>query len=241
MIRTFAALSLAATLLAACAPNQGPRTANERFFRAIGEKAQPSDVVATELAFARMAQEKGQWTAFRKFATDDAVMFVPQPVNARDWLGKQEDPPEAVRWQPHQVWASCDGSLSVTKGAWQRPDGTHGYFTTVWERQRNGEYKWVIDQGDVLTEPLEEPEFIRTEVADCPTPEQRIDSIANAAEAVLDDTMPAGGEYFGRTSTDGSLFLNFVATDSARHWKLWMWKDGALVEAMNGQVAVKPN
>ena len=81
-------------------------------------------VVAAEIAFARAAQEKGQWTAFAEYATDDAVMFVPEPVVARDWLRRQTDPPQPVQWQTHQVWSSCDGTLAVTKGAWQRPDGT---------------------------------------------------------------------------------------------------------------------
>src|SRR5690606_29429218 len=97
-------------------------------------RADPGKVVAAEIAFARTAQEKGQWTAFAEFAADDAVMFVPAPVKAKDWLKGQRDPAEAVRWQPHQVWSSCDGTLAVTRGAWQRADGSTGYFTTVWQR-----------------------------------------------------------------------------------------------------------
>lgn len=171
MLRAVSSIALAA-LLAACASGQ-PRTPRQMIDRALAGSniAVPGEVVAAELAFARMAREEGQWTAFRKFATEDAVMFVPEPVNARDWLAKQKDPAESVRWQPHQVWMSCDGSLAVTKGAWQRPDGSFGYFTTVWERQPNGEYKWVLDQGDVLTEPLAAPDIIESTVADCGEPE----------------------------------------------------------------------
>ena len=87
-------------------------------------RANPSAVIAAELAFARLAQEKGQWTALLETSTGNAVMFVPQPVNAHEGLRRQTNPPEAVRWQPHQVWSSCDGTLAVTKGAWQRPDGS---------------------------------------------------------------------------------------------------------------------
>src|SRR5690606_26907150 len=136
-------------------------------------RANPSKVIATELAFARTAQEKGQWTAFAEYATADAVMFVPEAVNAQAWLKGRANPPEAVRWQPHEVWSSCDGSLAATRGPWQRPDGSVGYFTTVWQRQRDGEYRWVMDQGDVLPEPLEAPEMIGAVTAACdsqPTP-----------------------------------------------------------------------
>ena len=132
--------------------------------------ANPSALVAMELAFNRMAQDKGQWTAFREFADEDAVMFVPQAVKARDWLKGRGDPAQAVTWQPYQVWMSCDGTLGVTKGAWQRPNGTVGYFTTIWRKQgkpgKNGEYLWVLDQGDVLPEPLPEPDFLSASVAD---------------------------------------------------------------------------
>jgi hypothetical protein len=130
--------------------------------------ANPGAVVAAEVAFAKLAQEKGQWTAFLFTATKDAVMFVPQPAYAQDFLKGKPNPPQAVKWQPHQVWSSCDGTLAVTRGAWQRPNGTTGYFTTVWQRQKKGDYKWVLDQGDELPLPLDEPEMIVSKVADCP-------------------------------------------------------------------------
>jgi hypothetical protein len=129
--------------------------------------ANPSAVIAAEIAFAKLAQEKGQWTAFRATATKDAAMFAPQLVLTQDFLKKKADPPVAVKWQPHQVWSSCDGSLAVTRGAWQRPDST-GYFTTVWQRQKDGKYKWVLDQGEALPMPLDAPDMIVAKVADCP-------------------------------------------------------------------------
>ena len=131
--------------------------------------ANPGAVIAAELAFAQLAQTKGQWTAFRSTATKDAVMFVPQMVYAQAYLKDKADPASAVKWQPHQVWSSCDGSVAVTRGGWQRADGSTGYFTTVWQRQKGGKYKWVLDQGDALPMPLDAPEMIVAKVAQCPT------------------------------------------------------------------------
>lgn len=130
--------------------------------------ANPSAVIAAEIAFAKLAQEKGQWTAFRATATPDAVMFEPQMVLAQQWLKGKADPARTVSWQPHQVWSSCDGSLAVTRGAWQGEKGVSGYFTTVWQRQKDGKYKWVADQGEALPMPLDPPEMIVAKVADCP-------------------------------------------------------------------------
>ena len=42
--------------------------------------------VDAELAFARDAQRIGMWTAFRKYADADAVMFTPQAVWAHNFL-----------------------------------------------------------------------------------------------------------------------------------------------------------
>lgn len=141
--------------------------AAERRGRPVARSASPGKVVAAEIAFARLAQSKGQWTAFRETAAEDAVMFVPQLVKARDWLKRQKDPARAVSWRPHQVWLSCDGSLAVSYGAWQGEPGSHGYFTTVWERQQDGGYKWVMDQGDATSAPLSEPEMIGSGIAAC--------------------------------------------------------------------------
>jgi len=221
---------LLAGLLASCAsgPGNDPR---ERFYRSLAPRANPSAVIATELAFAREAREEGQWTAFREFAAEDAVMFVPEAVKARDWLAKRADPPQPVQWQPHEVWSSCDGSLSVTKGAWQRPDGSTGYFTTVWERRgRPGddeEYRWVLDQGDTLAEPLPEPDIIRTTVADCGA-----DALPVAPASVSGVTAGSGN------SRDRTLTYTWhVAPDLSRTITVTMLIDGEAEDVLKVAVA----
>ena len=153
--------------------------------------ANPSAIVAAELAFAQLAQARGQWTAFVATSTDTATMFVPQPANAHRYLKGKSNPPVAVRWQPHLVWSSCDGSFGVTTGAWQLPTAT-GYFSTVWQRQKNGGYKWVMDGGDTLAAPLSAPEFVQAKVASC---EHR----AAVAAAAAPDTDTVAGQSDDRT------------------------------------------
>lgn len=128
-------------LLALGACSQQGRPQGPRF-----NTAQPGEVIAAELGFARLAQERGQWTAFRETAADDAEMFVPQRVNAQQWLRGRADPPVSVRWSPQAVWVSCDGSFAVTKGNWTGPNSS-GTFATVWQRQPRGGYKWVLDMS----------------------------------------------------------------------------------------------
>jgi len=129
--------------------------------------ASPAAIVAAEVALSQLAQRKGRWAAYRTTADENAVLFVPQRVVARAWLKKIAEPTRKIAWQPYQVWLSCDGSLAATYGAWQRSDGSSGYFTTVWRRQPKGDYKWVVSQGEPLAEPLQAPAMIGSKVATC--------------------------------------------------------------------------
>tara|TARA_R110002126_G_scaffold280364_1_gene427716 strand:- start:17380 stop:18099 length:720 start_codon:yes stop_codon:yes gene_type:complete len=174
-MRIFAAMGIA-LLLAGCAAGGGRLNDRERYDRVMGSPvANPSAIVQAELAFARLAQEEGQWTAFRETATDDAIMFTPDLVNAQQWLKGKADPPQAVTWQPHHIYMSCDGSIAVSTGAWQNAKGDSGRFTTIWQQQDFGqrrpnkktEWKWVFDDGDALDSPLAEPDYVETDVASC--------------------------------------------------------------------------
>ncbi len=158
------------------ASTASPAAARERDRRSIGKPvANPSAIVKAELSFARLAREEGQWTAFRETAADDAVMFVPNLTNAQQWLKGKADPAAAVEWQPHKIFMSCDGSMALSTGAWQRADRTTGRFFTIWQQQNFGkrkrgkkaEWKWVFDHGVALEAPLEEPDFVETEIASC--------------------------------------------------------------------------
>ena len=160
-VRLFS-LSCSLLLLAGCAGQQR----DDEFSRR-PPPTSPSDLVSAEIAFNQLAQEKGQWTAFRETATPDAVMFVPNMVQAQTWLKGRANPAQTVKWQSHKVFMSCDGTLGATTGAAQWPDGSYGYFTTIWQRQKNGSYKWVADHGGKLTSPRPVPEIIETRIADC--------------------------------------------------------------------------
>ncbi|MBS0478150.1 MAG: hypothetical protein JSR79_02485 [Proteobacteria bacterium] len=122
--------------------------------------------IDAERAFAADAKTIGQWTAFRKWSTDDAVMFVPQPVNAHEWLKDRKDPAKSVRWQPISSYVACDGKWAVNTGAWWRADGSVGYFTTVWHKERIG-WRWVLDSGDGLSAARPVPAKPAVRIAKC--------------------------------------------------------------------------
>ena len=215
---TVAALAVALT---ACASGPGGGGRGPAFGRF---SANPSAVIAAELGFARLAQDKGQWTAFRATASEDALIFTPQRNKAADYLEDKDDPLVSVRWQPHQVWSSCDGSYGVTRGAWQGSKGT-GYFSTVWQRQKDGRYKWVVDQGGALVQPLTAPESIKATVADCSTDRPPpIPPLANLPE----------GEISRVLADDGSLeWTSATSPRGATRFILRLWDGKAFVTAID--------
>ena len=108
----------------------------------------PVSALDAERAFIRDAQIEGQWTAFRKWAADDAVLFVPQTVNAKEYLAPLKDPPAAIAWWPTASYVSCDGSYAVNTGPWVNGGGRAlGYFSTVW-RKTGDSWRWIYDGGD---------------------------------------------------------------------------------------------
>jgi hypothetical protein len=113
--------------------------------------------VDAELAFVRDAQRIGMWTAFRKYADRDAVMFTPQAVWVQQFLKDRKDPPKSITWRPAHSFVSCDRRTAVNTGPWFTSDGKRGgFFTTVWQREK-GQWHWVYDGGGPLDESAPAP------------------------------------------------------------------------------------
>lgn len=194
--------------------------------------ANPSAVIAAEIAFNTLAQQKGQWTAFRATAAKDAVMFEPHMILAEQFLKGKADPARSVTWQPHQVWTSCDGTLAVTRGAWQAEGGVSGYFTTVWQQQKDGKYKWVADQGEPLPMPLDAPDMIVAKVADCP-PGYR----GKPPKPVKTAPLPFNPAQRSGKSLDGTLSWDVsVAADHSRRFVVTMASGGQAATVQDLQV-----
>lgn len=172
--------------------------------------------IDAERAFAADAQKLGQWTAFRKHAAKDAIMFVPRAGSAHEFLKDKADPPVAVFWWPGRSYVSCDGGTAINTGPWVRAWGKSvGYFTTVWRRQPDGGWKWLLDHGDVLEKPRAEGGDIEARQASCTKP----------VKAPLPKLgMTKGGSAGAGKSDDGTLAWRwFVRADGSRTFEAQIW------------------
>jgi len=184
-------------------------------------------VVDAERAYAAMAHEKGQWTAFRMTAAPGAVMFVPDPVDAADFLKGRKDPAVAVKWQPAQSYLSCDGKTGANLGPWQRPNAV-GYFTTIWTRSA-GAWRWDVDFGDKLDAAMPAaPAKLAPRRASC-----------RAAKPALLPKLAAVEKSGRGSSADHSLEWTWrVEKDGSRHFLVYLWNGRSYDRVIDRTIAV---
>ena len=215
--------------------------------------ANPSALIAADIAFARLAREKGQWTAFRETADDAAELFAGGRVLAKTALKDRKDPANPNQWAPRSAWISCDGSAGLTFGGWHSPGGGDGEYVTVWQRQLKGkaDWKWVLDDGQALPAPLRALDWAEGKVADCPArkpsdaakpqdndrrkPEKqsKLPPIQPLAGPIPPNDAPQGADSKDGQSRDGTLaWRSTVLPDGTRRFAAWLWKDGAMQEVV---------
>jgi hypothetical protein len=204
--------------------------------------ANSSAILVAEIAFARLAQEKGQWTAFRATAAPDALLFVPEPVLAQSWLKGRADPPTAVKWQPQRLFMACDGRTGASTGASQYPGGAIGYYTTVWQnlekpRARREDWKWVLDHGALLDQPRATDDMISSRTAACAgNPRALLEGVPlGIAPKPARGAAPARSG--ARASDDGTLVWRWdVRPDGGRTITIDLWNGTAFETVVRDDV-----
>lgn len=184
--------------------------------------------VDAERAFARDAQRLGQWTAFRKYADDTAVMFTPQAIWAHEFLAGKKDPLKSIVWGPSHSWTSCDGRTAITRGPWATAAGKwSGYFTTVWVREEGG-WQWTYDAGDELTAPTPLPKKAKVQRASCAGREKISGEYREEVKPIARIAGKPPADAGQGRSADGTLIYVWkVAASGERHFqaKLWNGRD----------------
>lgn len=118
-------------------------------------------LVATEQAFSQAAADKDTREAFVQFIAEDGILFRPRAVNGKRWMQDHPVPPTQtsekralLAWQPIFADVAEAGDLGYTTGPWEfkddikdvRPSG-YGDFVTLWKKQADGSWKFVVDLG----------------------------------------------------------------------------------------------
>src|SRR5215218_2937580 len=81
------------------------------------------EMVTTEQAFSKMAEEKNTRDAFLAFIADDGLLFRPGAVNGKKWLLENPLPPSdkkpLLAWQPSFAGMAASGDMGFTTGPWE--------------------------------------------------------------------------------------------------------------------------
>ena len=231
--RIFASLLVALSLSACAGGNSDPLGGNFRApaeRRALDPIGDPGNVAASDIGYSRMVREDGAGAAFDRYAASGAVLHLAGgPVAAKQAFANESAGERIARRGPKAVWSSCDGSLAVSTGRFARADGLVGNYTTVWELQRDGDYRWTYElretddpqppppapgaQYDDDTIVVTELTSIQGRVADC----ARRGEAAPAYEGAL-----SGANASGR-SRDGTLVWQWSGANGTGRRVLTEW------------------
>ena len=122
------------------------------------------EVMDTDLAFSTYSNEIGFRKALVEYAADDAIKLVDDAfpigkaqlqMDARlDTLGNSRG---TLTWRPLKVHLAASGDLAAAFGDWKlltksprtSNDTTlYGNYITVWKKQVDGSWKYVVDGGN---------------------------------------------------------------------------------------------
>ncbi len=179
--------------------------------------AQKSDgttksLVNAEKAFAEEATKDGTKAAFLKYAADDALVFRPNPTNAKKFYGTAEDMTN-LSWTPTFARTSRSGDLGFTSGNYvvNGQSKSYGHFASVW-RVKDGVWQVIIDLGAETNKPLKNATLNFVEPKDHYLPKygnekelKASKEIINSTERTLNATLKSYGP---------SAFAGFLNKDS---------------------------
>lgn len=241
---------LAFTLTACVGGPQRPRFAPGVIDRALASapgEAQPSRVVATEVAMSQAEKAEGVWAARSRFTAPGAIWHVNEgAVGAVERMDSMAKLDGTADWGPRTVVMSCDGALAVTLGRFRSISGKFGTYVTTWVRQANNSYKWIYNT-DWIDDPQPPPrpdvgdedslitvigiDAIQGLVASCP----RAGAPVPPPPAIsLANDNPGAAQL----SRDGTLRWRWEhRSDGARYVRVEYWYEGEWVTAIEEGLA----
>ncbi len=135
---------------------------------ALSTFAQKSDgttksLVSAEKDFAKAVAKNGDKDAFLEYSLGSALVFRPNPVNAKTFYTNKANSENDVSWTPNLAKVSRSGDLGFTTGPYEvgAADKKYGQYLSIWKSE-NGKWKLAIDLGTESNKPLAKvtPQFV---------------------------------------------------------------------------------
>jgi len=119
----------------------------------------PEDLIKLDKEFADLYREKGMKYAFMEYAADSAVLLqrnimpIVGKTAINDAFEAFSDTGFTLTWEPLYAEISKSGDLGYTYGLYtslikSSNSQTRGKYVTIWKRQADGSWKYVLDGGN---------------------------------------------------------------------------------------------
>ena len=135
------------------------------------QKGQIKTVTDAETAFNKAVAKKGIKEGFLSVVDDEAVVFRPNAVNAKNFYAHIEKQPGSLSWEPKFGRISANGDLAFTAGPYVYQNGpndtdkVYGHYVSVWRTDVDHNLKLLIDLG------IQHPEPEQAEIIDLKDPD----------------------------------------------------------------------
>ncbi len=127
-------------------------------------KEAKKEILNTDRAFSAMSSEMGMHEAFLHYAAKDAVKLQDGqfPVIGLEALRENfegvSDSNFRLTWEPVKAEVSQSGDLGYTFGNWELDDFQrrairYGNYITIWRKQKDGTWRWILDGGNTTPRP----------------------------------------------------------------------------------------
>lgn len=124
------------------------------------------DMVDTDRAFSEDCLKNGMKKSFLEFVADDAVLLRPDQLPIVDgdvikFLSAQEDTSFTMSWEPSGADLSASNDMGYTYGVYTvvtKDTTLKGTYLSIWKKQINGKWKFVLDTGNQGTGELKTEE-----------------------------------------------------------------------------------
>jgi ketosteroid isomerase-like protein len=141
-----------------------PRSMNPA--AAIRQKA-IDEIREADQNFSIMSEKQGMAKAFTSYAANDVIRMNEGAAptvgfdSLRAQMSRMPENGPTLTWQVLKADAAQSGELGYTFGQWMltgkdesgKRKAQYGVYVTVWKRQRNGQWRFVLDGGNTTPEP----------------------------------------------------------------------------------------
>jgi ketosteroid isomerase-like protein len=118
------------------------------------------EIMDADRAFSNRCIKDGIHESFLNYAASDVVLLKPNmlPIVGHSMLEEhykgKADTTFVLKWEPRYAKVSKSGDLGYSYGIWEAyiksnpTEISKGTYLTVWERQADGQWKFIADTGN---------------------------------------------------------------------------------------------